>query len=240
MLSDITGSTLGVLLTSLLLISSTSVQAHGDHGTDHKNYNSQEEYNEKIPDEYNGSWERWHMAHEHEMTDFTPEAFFQIHAVSDPKLITRNDILRMYGLQREEVVGQGDGMGDHDNSENISPELKSKIVDTVLGMIDRDHNGVIEMSEYLDFCKNGGEFPDFGIGPGHEYDFEEEYEKHHWLKYHAEEDPDVKIMHKEDIEHELLHHFHEIEHDEEEDGKKKKYNVHIPILTKNIPSFFKY
>lgn len=217
---------------------------HGDHGGHGTNYNSKEEYTEKIPDEFHGSWQRWHMSHEHELDDFTPSAFFQLHAVTDPDLITPKDILRMYGLQRDEVVGQGDGMGNHDNSENISPELKENIINTVLNLIDKDHNGVIDMVEWLDFSANGGEFPDFGLGPGHEYDFEEEYEKHHWLKYHAENDPDVEIMHKEDIEHELLHHFHEIEHDDEHDdehnGNKKKYNVRIPILSNRIPSLYKY
>lgn len=214
--------------------------AHGDH---HASYNAKEEYNEQIPQEYDGSWQRWHMAHEHDLDDFTPDAFFQIHAVSDPTYITPKDILRMYGLQRDEIVGQGDGMGGHDESELISPTLKQDVVNKVMGMIDANHDGKISMDEWLDFSTNGGEFPDFGIGPGHEYDFEEEYEKHHWLEYHANDDPDVNIMHKEDIEHELLHHFHEIEHDDEDQHENPgaaKYNVRKPILAQNIPPSFQY
>lgn len=227
-------------------------ESHGPPGHHDPTYNSQQEYEEKIPVEYNDSWQRWHMAHEHGLDDFTPSAFFQLHAVTDPKLITKRDILRMYGLQRDEIVGQGDGMGGHDNSEHISPELKDRVVTRVLHLMDKDKNGVISMEEWLEFSLSGGEFPDFGLGPGHEYDFEEEYEKHHWLKYHAQDDPDVEIMHKEDIEHELLHHFHEIEHDHEEseahsdhaheEGGKpaEKYNLRLPVLTQNIPPSFRY
>lgn len=237
MLHDITTTTLAVITTSMFFLMGVCC-AHGDHGSQ-RSYNSEQEYNEPIPAEFNGSWQRWHMSHEHDLDDFTPSAFFQLHAVSDPDLLTSNDILRMYGLQRDEVVGQGDGMGDHDKSEDISPELKGKVVNTIMGLMDKDHDGTIDMDEWLEYSSNGGEFPDFGLGPGHEYDFEEEYEKHHWLKYHAENDPDVEILHKEDIEHELLHHFHEIEHSDS-DNKGKRYNIRKPIITKNIPNAFKF
>ncbi|KGK38462.1 hypothetical protein CAS74_003718 [Pichia kudriavzevii] len=215
--------------------------AHGDH---HINYNSKEEYNEQIPPEFEGSWERWHMFHEHQLDEFTPDVFFRIHAVSEGQnVLTSNDILRMYGLQRDEIVGQGDGMGGHDDSELVSPQLKDKVVSTVMNLMDKDGDGTISLDEYLNFATDGGEFPDFGIGPGHEYDFEEEYEKHHWLEFHANEDPDINIVHKEDVEHELLHHFHEIEHDDEdmhENPNGKKHNVRKPILVKNIPPMFQY
>lgn len=215
--------------------------AHGDH---HINYNSKEEYNEQIPPEFEGSWELWHMFHEHQLDEFTPDVFFRIHAVSEGQnVLTSNDILRMYGLQRDEIVGQGDGMGGHDDSELVSPQLKDKVVSTVMNLMDKDGDGTISLDEYLNFATDGGEFPDFGIGPGHEYDFEEEYEKHHWLEFHANEDPDINIVHKEDVEHELLHHFHEIEHDDEdmhENPNGKKHNVRKPILVKNIPPMFQY
>jgi hypothetical protein len=220
-----------------------TVNAHGDHGLQ-ATYNSPEEYKEGIPEEFNGSWQRWHMSHEHGLDDFTPDAFFKIHAISEsPEFITQKDILRMYGLQRDEVVGQGNGMGDHDNSELISPELKDKVINKILGLMDKNKDGAIDLDEWLEYANNGGEFPDFGLGPGHEYDFEEEYEKHHWLQYHAAEDPDVTVMHKEDIEHELLHHFHEIEHDDENSHETPgipKYNIRKPILVKNIPPSFQY
>lgn len=215
--------------------------AHGNHGD--PTYNSQAEYKEAIPEEFHGSWQRWHMSHEHQLDEFTPAVFFQIHAISDnQKYMTPKDILRMYGLQRDEIVGQGDGMGGHDNSELVSPELKEKVISTVMALMDKDGDGQVSLQEWLDYSDNGGEFPDFGLGPGHEYDFEEEYEKHHWLEFHAKDDPDVKIVHKEDVEHELLHHFHEIEHDEEnhEHPGSPKHTVQKPILTKNIPPFFQY
>lgn len=216
------------------------------HGAGSHDYNKKQEYNEPIPEEFNGSWQRWHMLHEHELDEFTPEAFFQIHAVTkSPEILTKNDILRMYGLSRDEVVGLGDGMGNHDDSELVSPELKDKIINTVMDLMDSNKDGVISLDEWLDYSNKGGEFPDFGLGPGHEYNFEEEYEKHHWLKYHADNDPEVEIMHKEDIEHELLHHFHEIEHDDTPDEYdagvivRQKNTERRPILIKNIPTMFR-
>ena len=49
------------------------------------------------------------------------------------------------------------------------------------------------------------------------------YEEHHWRKYHANDDPDVKIKHKEDIEHELLHHQQEIEETHDRSSRLKKF-----------------
>lgn len=230
------------ILVVALSLSSRFVAAHGNHGSN--SYNTPEEYREGIPPEFEGSWQRWHMFHEHGLDDFTPDVVFKLHALSEsPEFITKKDILRMYGLQRDEVVGQGDGMGGHDDSELISQELKDKVISKVFGLIDKNHDGLIDLSEWLEYSTGGGELPDFGLGPGHEYDFEEEYEKHHWLKYHSVDDPDVTVMHKEDVEHELLHHFHEIDHDDEdihENPNGVKYNVRKPILVKNIPPSFQY
>lgn len=58
-------------------------------------------------------------------------------------------------------------------------------------------------------------------------------------------DPDVEIMHKEDIEHELLHHFHEIEHEDGHDhgeGKDTNHKIHTARFDLNkdkIPGLFR-
>ncbi|ODV61711.1 nucleobindin SSP120 ASCRUDRAFT_75684 [Ascoidea rubescens DSM 1968] len=166
---------------------------------------------EKCPPDL--SWQQWHMIQEHNIQDFDPESFFHLHVSSDKSHLLEKDILNMYGLLRDKVVGKGDGMGKHDDSEGISEDEKHLILTKVLNLIDLNNDRKISFNEWLNFINNNGNLPDFGVGPGHHSDdFEYEYEVHHWNKYHQDDDPDVKILHKEDIEHELLHHEHDIDH----------------------------
>lgn len=160
------------------------------------------------------SWEEWHMDHEHQMTSYDPEAFFALHDIKKKGYFDAQDILSMYGLNRAEVVGRGDGMGAHDDSESVDHDLSARVVSFVMKLLDVDDDTKITKDEFLRFAKNGNKLPDLGVGVGHHADFELEYEIHHWNEYHKDKDPDVKIVHKEDIEHELLHHEHEIEHQE--------------------------
>ncbi|VEU22239.1 DEKNAAC103238 [Brettanomyces naardenensis] len=196
--------------------------------------NQESEFKEDIPAEFKGSWQKWHMKVEHDLDDADVESIFKLHDTRNVNKLSAYDILRMYGLARDEVVGEGNGMGSHDNTEIVGKELKEKVIKQVLALMDKNHDGEISLEEWKEYSGNGGEFPDFGLGSGHEYDFEEEYEKHHWLKYHSEDDPDVKVQHAEDIEHELLHHFHEIEHE----AKANVYNVRAPIRIEKIPARF--
>ncbi|KAH3668881.1 hypothetical protein OGAPHI_002636 [Ogataea philodendri] len=202
----------------------------------HQQDTSHQELGEKIPAEFEGSWQRWHMKEEHNLDHADPSSVFLLHDYRNVKRLNDKDILRMYGLMREEIVGKGDGTGSHDNTEIITKEMKNDLVRKVMALIDKNGDGEISFEEWLEYSKNGGEFPDFGFGPGHEYDFEEEYEKHHWLQYHAESDPDVNIQHAEDIEHELLHHLHEIEHEAPE--SESGYNKRVPIREFKIPKKF--
>lgn len=168
---------------------------------------------EKVP---NGkTWEEWHMEHEHQLTKYTPEMFFALHDTRKKGYLDKDDILSLYGLNREEIVGGGDGMGQHDNSEVVDNDLADRVLKLIMELLDVDDDNKIMKQEYIDFAKKGGSFPDLGVGVGHHADFEIEYEIHHWNKYHKDNDPDVKTVHKEDIEHELLHHEHEVEHEEQ-------------------------
>ncbi|SCU78671.1 LAMI_0A05424g1_1 [Lachancea mirantina] len=160
-------------------------------------------------------WEDWHMQHEHQMEKYDPETFFALHDIGKKGYLDKKDVLTMYGLDREEVVGAGDGMGSHDNSEMIDETLADRVVQLIMALLDVDDDTKIEKEEYMAFAKRGKKFPDLGVGVGHHSDFELEYEIHHWNKYHKDKDPYVKTVHKEDIEHELLHHEHEIEHEEQ-------------------------
>ena len=79
----------------------------------------------------------------------------------------------MYGLESEE-------------SKQISAEDREKVTREVFKLYDEDKNGVIEREEWV--RKNNEEgvrLPDFGLGPGHHGDYEEEYEMHHFEKYHS-------------------------------------------------------
>lgn len=191
------------------------------------------------------SWEEWHMLHEHQMEKYTPEQFFSLHDVQKKGFLDRNDILALYGLDRREVIGTGDGMGQHDESEEIDSDLGNRVVNLIMRMLDVNDDNKVLKSEYLDFAKLGHKFPDLGVGVGHHSDFEKEYEIHHWNKYHKDNDEAVKIVHKEDIEHELLHHEHEIEHEEKEQRGSSRATVitddelESRIDFKNIPQRFK-
>ncbi|KAG7927242.1 hypothetical protein KL925_002613 [Ogataea polymorpha] len=201
----------------------------------HQEGTSSQELREKVPDEFEGSWQRWHMKQEHDLDHADAKSVFILHDTRNAKRLSKLDILRMYGLLREEVVGRGDGTGSHDDTEVITDDMKNHLVQQVMSLIDKDGDGEISFDEWMEYSSKGREFPDFGYGPGHEYDFEEEYEKHHWIQYHAENDPDVMVQHAEDVEHELLHHLHEIEHENAGSGHNQRYTIRLS----KIPPKFK-
>ncbi|KAG2734892.1 hypothetical protein G9P44_002898 [Scheffersomyces stipitis] len=187
------------------------------------------------------TWQNWHMLEEHGLNTYDADSFFRLHDLQAKNSWSRSDILNLYGLLREHVVGDGSGMGEHDhNKEVISDEAKEHVVKSILKLLDADQDGEVSIQEWRDFTHNGGQLPDFGYGQGHHLDFESEYEEHHWKKYHAQNDPDVLIKHKEDIEHELLHHEHEIEesHMDHPELRKITDNFNSNIRLENLA--FKY
>lgn len=217
------------LFTLLVTLYPVSVLSHGDHeGGTHGT-----ELFEKLPEGM--TWQQWHMKSEHNIDSTDAGSVFKLHDTRNKNSLNGYDILRMYGLLRSEVVGSGSGGGSHDDTEQISEDDKKRVVDTVMGLIDTNKDGEISMDEWMTYSNNGGEFPDFGYGPGHELSFEEEYERHHWLEFHSQDDPDVEVQHAEDIEHELLHHLHEIEHETPEGDI---YNKRFPIRLSKIPQLF--
>ncbi|MCP8717776.1 MAG: hypothetical protein M5F18_00570 [Asgard group archaeon] len=211
---------LSVLLSLVLL---PLISAHGDH--------NQEPLKVK-PDDL--SWQDWHMKEEHGLDEYDGKTFFLLHDLDNSGLIGAKEILNLYGLVHKIIVGDGSGMGQ-ENIE-VTPELQDEVVQNVLLLIKHSNPDGISQDEWLEFYNNGGKLPDFGYGSGHHLGFEEEYEEHHWNKYHANEDPDVKIKHKEDIEHELLHHKQEIEetHDRSTQLKDFTKNYVSPINIDNL------
>lgn len=164
------------------------------------------EAQEKRPGE---AWQVWHMREEHALDEFDSVSFFTLHDLDGSGTWTPNDVLNLYGLLNEKFVGDGDGMGEHKDSRELPQETKELVLKTVLDLVDYNKDGIISQDEWKQFSDAGNVLPDFGLGSGHHGDYEYEYEVHHWLKYHAKDDPDVKIVHEEDLEHERLYHAQE-------------------------------
>uniref|UniRef100_A0A060TIM6 ARAD1D39556p n=1 Tax=Blastobotrys adeninivorans TaxID=409370 RepID=A0A060TIM6_BLAAD len=181
------------------------------------------------------SWQVRHMKHEHGIDSFDALSFFTLHDSDGSKTWTRNDILNLYGLLRDKVVGDGSGVGDNKVTKEITEQTRDQVVNDVLRLIDLNGDGVISMEEWRIFTNKGGELPDFGLGPGHHGDYEHEYEVHHWLEYHAQNDPDVNIVHPEDIEHERM--YHSEEHGDDLETHQDVIGSWAKI--ENIPSKFR-
>ncbi|KAK9449281.1 uncharacterized protein V1518DRAFT_393129 [Limtongia smithiae] len=154
------------------------------------------------------SWADLHMREEHNINSYDPSSFFVLHDADNSHFWTRQDILSMYG-----VLNTVDPTGHR--SEPITAAEQDKVYTTITGLMDTDQDGMVSQQEWEAFIKAGGQLPDFGLGPGHHGDVEYEYELHHWLKYHSEDDSEESLNHLEDIEHErLFHHTEEkAEHD---------------------------
>ncbi|CAN6631822.1 hypothetical protein TRVA0_013S01486 [Trichomonascus vanleenenianus] len=181
------------------------------------------------------SWQVRHMKEEHMIDSFDALSFFTLHDSDGSNTWTTNDIINLYGLLKEQVVGDGTGMGKHEQTEGIPQATKDFVLKTVLDMIDTDRDGVITLEEWRVFTQKGGELPDFGLGPGHHGDYEYEYEVHHWMTHHAKDDPDVKNVHPEDIEHERL--YHAFEHGDEAESHEKQVGSWAQL--ENIPLKFR-
>lgn len=216
------------LLLVLLLL--TTAVAHGTHGTTDGSITLKPE---------GISWSDWHMREEHSLDHYDADTFFNLHDLQSRGQWGRNDILYLYGLMRDLIVGDGSGMGEHTSHDHemITDELKDYVVEQITKLVDPNSDGIVTIEEWRTFINNGGVLPDFGYGQGHHLDFEKEYEEHHWKKYHSQDDPDVLIKHKEDIMHEMLHHEHDIEetHDKAENRKFTKQFL-SDIKMHNLPA----
>lgn len=200
---------------TLLLSTTTSLLILGSFNAPSLNFfaSAHEPQEKKDPNE---PWQVWHMREEHGIDDFDPLSFFTLHDLDGSGTWTPNDVLNLYGLLNDKIVGDGTGMGEHKDTADIPKATKEIVLKSVLGLVDYNKDGIISQDEWKQFSDSGNVLPDFGLGPGHHGDYEYEYEVHHWLKYHAENDPDVKIVHQEDIDHEKLYHAHE--HQDEPDS----------------------
>ena len=86
---------------------------------------------------------------------------------------TPDEITRTYGLNDE-------------SAKDTPDEKRREVIHDVLDRFDRDRDGYITKTEFIDGWREGQRLKDFGLGPGHHGDDEYEYEIHHFEKFHDE------------------------------------------------------
>jgi methionine aminopeptidase len=74
------------------------------------------------------------------------------------------------------------GMTDP-SAKDVTQDQKNKILEDIMRMFDQNGNYIVEREEWTAVMADGKTtLPDFGLGPGHHWDMETEYEIHHWEK----------------------------------------------------------
>lgn len=152
------------------------------------------------------------------MQGFDAGSFFKLHDFDNTGAWSPEDVRKMLGLYDE-------------STQHIPDADKASAVEKVLSLYDADRSGTISYAEFTVASAKGITIPDFGFGPGHHGDMEEEYELHHYEKYHSGDDvKEEDLNHPEDIEH-----FRK--HDEEEriEEEWKKISTSGNVIEHNIP-----
>lgn len=106
---------------------------------------------------------------EHRIDNFDAGAFFTLHDFDNNGVWEPAEILKFYGMEDE-------------TAKNVPQEKKDDLLKEILRLMDYNDNGHVEREEWDRFSAGGGLLPDFGLGPGHHWDIEMEYEIHHWQK----------------------------------------------------------
>jgi hypothetical protein len=107
---------------------------------------------------------------EHHIGNFDPASFFTLHDYDGNGVWDTGEILKTYGMEDE-------------TAKDVTQQKKVKIVTDILAMFDTNNNRIVEKEEWMEAIGQGKTLPDFGLGPGHHWDMEMEYEIHHWEKY---------------------------------------------------------
>ncbi|EJC98756.1 uncharacterized protein FOMMEDRAFT_136940 [Fomitiporia mediterranea MF3/22] len=156
--------------------------AHGDHG------------HEKVMDlGGEAEYAQRHMAKEHHIDTFDPESFFHIHDLNRNGVLDKDEIEAIYGVHHP--------YSQKKSADEIAHQAKADhIVNTVLGIYDKNNDGKISVEEFME--KGVKALPNFeGLGAeGHHYDVESE-------EFHSTPDTqtDESYNHPEDIEHFAAH-----------------------------------
>jgi len=189
-------------LSLLLVIGFDLVAGHGGHE------HSGPEAGETIQ-----QYAQRHMSSEHHIDSFDVGSFFQLHDLNRDGVWDREEIEAVYGVHH--VYSQKKSKDDIEHQQKAD-----KVVNTVLGLIDKDGDGKITLEEFravgLDRLPN---FDDLGA-EGHHYDIESEFFLHHEEQFHStpETQTDDAYTHPEDLEH--FAHHEEIERKEAEKEAK--------------------
>ena len=152
-----------ILNLSLVLSLLPSILAHGG------GHHSQA----PIPDDPN-DWATRHMAgknlpsfsecrqlnlmietEEHHIGNFDAGAFFQLHDFDESGGWTPDEVRRFYGLNDE-------------SNANVSADKREEVTRVVFRDFDRDHNGIVERSEWIEAIASGSRLPDFGVSAYHQ------------------------------------------------------------------------
>ena len=87
---------------------------------------------------------------EHHIGNFDAGAFFQLHDFDESGGWTPDEVRRFYGLNDE-------------SNANVSAEKREEVTRVIFRDFDRDHNGVVERSEWIEAIAAGTRLPDFGV-----------------------------------------------------------------------------
>ncbi|TGO67574.1 hypothetical protein BOTNAR_0039g00100 [Botryotinia narcissicola] len=165
-------------------------------------------------------WGTRHMAEEHLIENFDAGAFFTLHDFDNNGVWDQAEILKFYGMEDE-------------TAKDVPQDKKDNILREILKLMDNNNNGQVEREEWDRYSGAGGLLPDFGLGPGHHWDIEMEYEIHHWQKYHDENTKEEDLIHPEDIEHFKKH------DDLEDEADRVAALDKMSIVEQNIPDKFR-
>lgn len=121
------------------------------------------------------------MVEEHHIGNFDAGAFFTLHDFDDNGSWEGSEILKFYGM-------------DDPSAKDVSQDKKDEILREIFKLIDHNGDSIIDRDEWMMFCSQEKKLPDFGLGPGHHWDMETEYEIHHWEKYVCHMLFDFKVL----------------------------------------------
>ena len=106
----------------------------------------------QVPVSDDADWATRHMAEEHHIANLDPSAFFTLHDYDSSGQWSPDELRRTYGF-------------DDESAKDVPLEKKSNSVQEVIGMFDKDGDGVISREEWMDgWVKEGKRLPDFGVG----------------------------------------------------------------------------
>ena len=71
---------------------------------------------------------------------------------------------------------------DDPSAKDVAQEKKDDLIKEIFRLLDVNGDKIVEHDEFMTFYARGQVLPDFGLGPGHHWDMEMEYEIHHWEK----------------------------------------------------------